>query len=97
MSFKKKVIDIQNSNNSIFNIDKLIEECLELALVLKQRQTRTAGKKPLRSEVVSEIADVNRLLWWAEDDFGRGTEVKDNIRAKANRIAQKNLIKIKIK
>jgi len=89
VSLKKRQIKISEKNSLDFNLDKAVEELAELILVLTQLRTKQHTRSPiLNKEVVDEIGDVKRHLWWLEAHFGK-KRVKHRVKAKINKLEKK--------
>ena len=85
-NLKQRAIQVSNANSTRFSIEKAKEELLELALVLVQKDTKLNTRKPIDDqEIINEIGDAKRVIWWLEHVYGKDA-VKKRIEEKVKKL-----------
>jgi len=90
MNLKERSLKIQSTNTDDFNFGKVQEELLELSLALTQLETKKFTSKPVtKKDIIEEVGDVQRMLWYLIDKFKIKKEVKQRIRNKVSHLEKK--------
>lgn len=91
-SLKERSIAVELTNSYEFNHLKVIEELNELSLVLIHVKTKKHTKSPVPlQEVIDEIGDVKRKIWYLERIYGKNA-IKKRIEEKVSHLELKKRI-----
>jgi NTP pyrophosphatase (non-canonical NTP hydrolase) len=76
------------TNSRRYNLEKCVEECLELAEVLMKKVLKEGGpKEPDNSAIIEELGDVQIRVWLLSKIFGESA-VEDRIKYKLNKFTE---------
>jgi len=79
---------ILTTNSKRYNLEKCVEECLELAEVLMKKVLKEGGpKEPNVSAIIEELGDVQIRIWILSKMFGEGA-VEDRIKYKLGKFTE---------